>query len=167
MEQDTTRRQHRSMKGHPLHERFWSKVDRRGADECWPWTGWKSKQGYGSFWYAGSSTKAHRVAYSLTFGAIQPGMLVCHRCDNPPCCNPTHLFLGTIADNNADKYAKGRQPILVGENAPHAKLSDATVLHLRELHATGLYTQRELSRLFNIGQAQVWRIAHRLSRTDI
>lgn len=85
-------------------QRFWSKVDRRGPDECWPWLAAKSATRYGVF----DKTRAHRVAYALTHGLIPEGRIVCHRCDNPPCCNPAHLWLGTPKDNTADMVAKGR-----------------------------------------------------------
>lgn len=95
------------MKG-TVVERFWAKVDRRGPDECWPWTGATQQTGYGRFRVDGRLQGAHRVAYVLTHGHLRPGAHVLHRCDTPGCCNPSHLFLGTHADNMADKEAKGR-----------------------------------------------------------
>ena len=89
-----------------IEARFWAKVDRRGDGECWPWLGAQSRE-YGQFWCGGCLT-AHRIAWELTHGAIPNGLLVLHRCDNPPCCNPAHLWLGTHADNAADRQAKGR-----------------------------------------------------------
>ena len=93
-------------------ERFWNKIDRREPNECWPWIGGISR-GYGhwSFWESGKcrSTTSHRKAWELANGPIPAGLFVLHRCDNPPCCNPAHLWLGTHADNMADKVAKGRQ----------------------------------------------------------
>ena len=88
--------------------RFWSKVNQRGPDDCWEWQEGKSKQGYGQFTLYGAHLRAHRFAWMLTHGPIPDEMLVCHKCDNPPCCNPSHLFLGTHLDNQRDKKAKGR-----------------------------------------------------------
>ncbi len=85
---------------------FWSKVSK--TSDCWLWMGSKRKSGYGHFRYMGRLQSAHRVAWQLAFGPIPAGMNVLHRCDNPSCVRPDHLFLGTQADNMADKMAKKR-----------------------------------------------------------
>lgn len=91
--------------------RFWAKVDRSGGpDACWPWTGSRSKKGYGLIW----RRRAHRVAYELTYGEI-PAPTVRHSCDNPPCCNPAHLLAGTVAENNADCLDRGRHVSVGGD----------------------------------------------------
>lgn len=88
---------------------FWRRVDRSGGpDACWPWMRVPSTGGYGLAKYKGRRRIASRVAWELTNGPIPGGMQVLHHCDNPPCCNPAHLFLGTVADNVADMIAKGR-----------------------------------------------------------
>lgn len=91
-------------------DRFWSKVDRSGGpDACHPWMTYRTPTGYGRFGpTSGKSVRAHRVAWELTHGPIPSGLQVLHRCDNPSCCNVRHLWLGTIAQNVADRDAKGR-----------------------------------------------------------
>jgi hypothetical protein len=93
--------------------RFWSRVERKSADECWVWTGsLTGKPGlkYGNFWIHPFGTlRVHRVSWELANGPIPSGMFVCHKCDNSKCCNPAHLFLGTASDNNEDMYAKNRR----------------------------------------------------------
>jgi len=89
-------------------ERIWSKVAKAGADECWPWTHGKTLAGYGQTTVNGEKRLAHRLAWELAVGPIPAGLCILHRCDNPPCCNPAHLFLGTKKDNAADAIAKGR-----------------------------------------------------------
>ncbi len=115
---------------------FWSRVDRREPDECWPWLGARrGRMGYGLFGFKHRrAVPAHRMAYLLSKGDIPKGMFVCHSCDNPPCCNPAHLWLGTHADNMADRHAKGRdQHIvkLVGERI--VRLSDETLASLERV----------------------------------
>lgn len=95
----------------PLADRFWPKVDRRGPDECWPWKAARRAAGYGKIGRGKSGRGwmlAHRASWELAHGPISSETLVLHRCDNPPCVNPAHLFLGTHADNVHDMVAKGR-----------------------------------------------------------
>lgn len=93
-------------------DRFWSSVEMRAPDECWPWLRFKNDKGYGitkvTINKRRYNSKTQRLAWLLTFGDIPDGLHVLHTCDNPPCCNPAHLFLGTNGDNMRDKVEKGR-----------------------------------------------------------
>lgn len=89
--------------------RFWSKVEKHEANECWLWTGGaRIATGYGRFYAFGEQILAHRFAWELAHGQVPDGLFVLHRCDNPPCVNVDHLWLGTKGDNNRDTAAKGR-----------------------------------------------------------
>jgi hypothetical protein len=93
-------------------ERFWDKVDRKGDDDCWMWTaasrGTSSNGAYGAAWDGRKITSAHRVSYMINVGEVPEGSIVCHRCDNPLCVNPKHLFIGSQRDNMQDTIKKGR-----------------------------------------------------------
>jgi hypothetical protein len=88
---------------------FWDRVDQKGAAACWEWQRKRNRKGYGQLTLNGKQMGAHRAAYILAVGAIPDGMQVLHSCDNPPCCNPKHLSLGTNLDNVRDCAAKGRR----------------------------------------------------------
>ncbi len=88
-------------------DRLWSRVVLRPRG-CWLWTGARRRDGYGTIWFNGRPEAVHRVAWMLSNGPIPDGLFVCHTCDNPPCCRPSHLFLGTPADNTRDSVTKGR-----------------------------------------------------------
>ena len=119
----------------PLEERFWEKVDVRGGNECWEWRGARMPWGYGRLRVGNKKCDyAHRVSYRLAFGGIPLGMFVCHRCDNPPCVNPQHLFVGTNLENRRDSVVKrrNRSPFPLRGEANHAaKLTVAQVLEIR------------------------------------
>ena len=104
------------MRKRPLVERFWEKVARAGAEECWLWTAGLGTDGYGSIGVSRGAVRAHRVSWEIAFGAIPSGLCVLHKCDVRTCVNPSHLFLGTTQDNTADMVSKGRQRGAAPEN---------------------------------------------------
>lgn len=143
-------------------ERFWAKVDSSGGpDKCWPWKAFIRPNGYGSFGVSSAERlSAHRMAWELAHGPIPKGegfhgTCVCHRCDNRVCCNPAHLFLGTQADNIADRDQKGRHRPLAGTANGGAKLTDSLVAAIRVAYAVGGVTQRVLAKRFGVAQSVV------------
>lgn len=137
-------------------DRFWSKLDKRGSDGCWNWTGYKNSKGYGHFSVGRNTHRAHRVSFELCNGPIPPGVLVCHKCDNTGCVNPDHLFLGTPQDNMDDMVAKGRQQ--KGSAHGNAKLNEKDVYYLKKLK--GWASTRAAAILFGVSRSQVssvWR----------
>jgi hypothetical protein len=129
-----------------LEERFWSKVDRSG--DCWIWTASLNAAGYGRIGEGRERVwLSHRLAYRLAYGVDPADQYVCHRCDNPPCCNPRHLFLGTHADNMADAAQKGRG--IRGEIHPLTSLAEADVIAMRHMRARGA-SYREVGEAFGV-----------------
>lgn len=99
--------------------------------DCWEWMGGRLKTGYGAFWLNGRTEKAHRVSWEIHRGKIPEGLFVLHKCDNPPCVNPEHLFIGTTLDNVRDKIQKGRLRVPRGEDSGVSKLTEAQVIAIR------------------------------------
>lgn len=127
---------------------------------CVEWAGARTRAGYGHRKVRGRTVSVHRLAWQETHGPIPDGMVVCHRCDNRPCINVDHLFLGTQADNIRDMYAKGRRS-QEGEENNSAKLTEEQVIEIRRLHATGQVTQRQLARQFGAAAPTVNEIIKR------
>lgn len=144
-------------------QRFWKKVDKSGGeDACWTWTGRPNRNGYGRFGIGHNVFYTHRFAYEITVGEIPEGIGVCHSCDNPQCCNPKHLFLGTQADNVFDMIRKGRMS-KKGQFQP--KLSDEQVEEIRKRYrryrkfGPGASNSKELASEFGISPITVSSIA--------
>lgn len=126
---------------------------------CWVWTASRFKNGYGQCRYQDQS-KAHRVSWLIHRGVIPKGVCVLHRCDNRPCVNPQHLFLGSQKDNMRDMILKGRDDKVKGVRHPQAKMTDKDIRQIRKLHKDGK-TQRSLCRLFSISPGHMHGIIHR------
>lgn len=143
-------------------KRYWAKVDTSGGpDACWPWTGTKPK-GYGRFWDgtympSGRGRYVHvtRWAWAEYIGPIPDGMFICHTCDNPSCCNQRHHFLGTPADNVADRDRKGRTASPAGVQNAASKLTPEQVAKIRERYAAGAISQSALAAEFGVCQTNV------------
>ncbi len=146
-----------------IEERFWPKVDRSGGhDACWEWQAGRFPSGYGVF-SAGSSRKsvrAHRMAWELTYGDPGPA-LVLHKCDNRPCCNPRHLYLGDHTQNMKDAKDRGR--LHHGETHPKSKLTPEQVTDLRLRYLLGHGTMEQLGKQYGINKASARQIIRRLS----
>lgn len=130
--------------------RFWDKVDVCGEDECWEWTARIAGSGYGSFCLKNKETSVHRVAYFLTYGHITPGKFILHNCDNPPCCNPKHLYPGTQKNNMADMMVRGRQGFTPGSGV----LKEEDVLKIIERCSFG-ETQISVALDYSVSQPLV------------
>lgn len=147
------------MRGCSPEERFDAKYKVNPETGCWEWTAYRMKEGYGVLGIRGHYTdRAHRFSYKRFRGPIPPGMLVCHTCDNPPCVNPEHLFLGTNADNVADRERKGRGRRAIGSLAGHAKLNERKVLRIKQRLAAGA-NQSAVARQYGVDQCAINHIA--------
>lgn len=140
-----------------LEARFWAKVAK--SDGCWVWTGGRKPDGYGTIRAGGERgggavVSAHRVSWEMHRGPVPDGLHVLHRCDSPPCVNPAHLFLGSNADNVADKVAKGRQGAPRGSAHPAARLTSEAVREIRA--STG--SAREVGERHGVSASCVQRI---------
>lgn len=137
-------------------QRFWDRVDTSG--DCWLWLGSICKGGYGRFPLKDKTQRAHRVAWEMTYGSIPNGLFACHKCDRRACVRPSHLFLGTAADNIKDMIEKGRHAC--GEKTGTSRLTNEQVLEIRRLHNEGV-TASKISLLFHLDFSQVRRIIKR------
>jgi hypothetical protein len=151
-----------------LKDEFFANITK--TDLCWIWNVSKNRQGYGVCTAGGLRHSAHRVSWTLHYGAIPKGMLVCHRCDNPSCVKPDHLFIGTHSDNSRDAYYKGRLPHLVKgqfkidgviiKSRPRALSSDQ-VIEIKRLYNHGI-RQRDLAKQFKVRRNTIWRVVNDL-----
>lgn len=149
-----------------LAERFFAQVSPEPTSGCWLWTGTANADGYGAIKLRRKALKAHRVSWLLHFGDPKERQVL-HRCDNPSCVNPDHLWLGTHLENMRDKVRKGRSSSMHGASNPRARLTAEQVLELRALYATGQWRQVDLASRFGLKQPQVSEIVRRTSWSRI
>lgn len=146
--------------------KFWASV--RKTNGCWIWTRTTCHFGYGSFYpFKQSHVRAHRYAYELAHGPIPDGLWVLHKCDNPPCVRPDHLYLGNAADNASDRVNRGRgtsgsqcwpKHRKRGEELPASKVTEDIVRRIRAEHNPPLVTNQGLATRYGISKEQVWKI---------
>lgn len=146
-----------------LIQRFWNKVNIETPDKCWEWTGCRTPLGYGILMLPsidGSKRKrifAHRYSWDIHYGSLPQELSVCHHCDNPPCINPNHLFLGTTADNLRDMALKGRSQ--QGEKHHNVKITEATIIEIRRLSEH--MSMPEIAKSLGLQYLYVWHIVRR------
>jgi HNH endonuclease len=147
-----------------VRERFFEKVDTGNTvNGCWLWLAGKNHQKYGRFYYDGWDQPAHRVAYILANGPVDPKLLACHSCDQPSCVNPSHIFMGTQKQNMEDCKKKGRFATHIGEANPRARLTNAQVIQIRKLFDSGLYTRRALIKMYKIPASTLDNVIYRIN----
>ena len=133
---------------------FWIKVDKSGKNGCWNWTWGTTKKGYGIFKLGDQSVYAHRLSYFMTNPAFDQSLCVLHKCDNPKCVNPEHLFLGNNTVNDNDKVSKDRQ---ARGSMISTKLTEDDIVEMYKARLEG-YSQKSLALKYRINQSQVSRI---------
>lgn len=137
-------------------DRFWEKVEVLGEDECWCWQGAQRNGGYGHLYVNGRWYGAHRISYEINIGPIG-ALCVLHSCDNPQCCNPNHLWLGTQTDNMVDRDMKGRN---VPPPSNSRVLTQEQANEIREKYIPRVYLLRRLAEEYNVDYRTIWNVIH-------
>jgi hypothetical protein len=145
--------------------KFWSHIEKPGADDCWTWKLSCTAAGYGQIWCVDTMKYAHRIAYELIKGPIPTGMEVLHACDNPPCANPAHLRVGTHADNMRDMAVRGRQGKTPRGPCPRRKLTPEQVRAIRANAQNETLTAQ--AQRYVVAFNTIWGVAHRLTYKDV
>jgi hypothetical protein len=140
--------------------KFWQRVKILGLLDCWEWQGGRDGFGYGKVQdFDGKTERTHRFVWKLTYGSIPTGKHILHKCDNPSCCNPNHLYVGTHQDNMRDRTERGRSGRWgrKGVENPQSKLNDDKVRSIRALLEQGL-TQREIASKYDVDASAISQI---------
>jgi hypothetical protein len=141
-------------------KKFWSLIEVKGPDECWPWKGKLNRDGYAQWYWKGQLRMVHHVAFQIHNHCFFPrgtrktgsgGIVIRHNCDNPPCCNPHHLLKGTQLDNVRDKFERGR-------NCKWWKVSEEMVKQIKKKFSSGKWTKKEIGDEYGIHPSWVGRI---------
>lgn len=151
---------HNDKRCKPASERFWRHVNKATESGCWEWVGFKNNYGYGQFWADNRMVYAHRFSYELHHGKLCDGLFACHRCDNPKCVNPDHLFSGSAKENADDCSKKGRRPKSRG------RFTDKIERLIRKECEAGV-RQPTIAKEFNISIKTVQRIASGMTYTQL
>jgi len=153
-------------RGRPLEERLYARIEPDLNSGCWLWSGPTVTGGYGNIGAERRYMLTHRVSWELHCGPIPDGAFVCHKCDTPACVNPDHLFLGTPAENNADRDEKGRHRTLRGDANGRAKLAPETIRNIRSEYLAGGVSQQALGDRYGVTQSMVSKIILRQNWSD-
>lgn len=138
--------------------KFWRNVEQKETG-CWEWMGAKTKNGYGHMNIFYKNQYAHRISYEIKYGEIPVGMVACHKCDNPACVNPDHIFIGTQKDNIQDMIKKGRNEIVGNMKYPFSK-----IIEIRDKYNNGEKNYSKLGRIFGISKQYIWFIINNKTR---
>lgn len=141
----------------PAEKRFNEQYERDSESGCWIWTGTRHEHGYGQIGVDGKTIGAHRYSYKLHNGEIPDGAFICHKCHNPPCVNPDHLYAGDAETNAQDAVDNGDWPRLTGEKSPGSKLNRETVIEIRNVYREGNSTVSELADSYDVSTGTISR----------
>lgn len=151
----------KDLKNGTLEERFWKFVVKgESVNDCWEWVGSKSARRYGHLGKGQKLLKAHRYSWELHNNQQVPdGMSICHKCDNPECTNPLHLFVGTHQENMDDMMAKGRRPPITGTRQWKCRFTEEQVIDIRSMHTDG-HSRKEICDKYNANSSIIGKIVN-------